>query len=292
MTDFGKTFVYKIEQYNSNCFRIIKYNCNVFGKKNKSLFVNEEKNDNIDSDYLESSVSRSKRNIRRICLSNEFEYFCTWTVSSELADRFSVQNVQDKMREVLKDYQKKSIRYKEKIKNKRDKNRFQEFKYIYVIEKHKDGALHFHGLVKGFIPGDLVEYNENDFERLPYYILDTIHKGRKIYFSKTFSENLGYCTFTKINNYNACCNYIIKYISKDPVRNENDQIYFCSRGLTKGESWVKTSISKKFLDNGFDYFDDSGQLICTVKDIYIDNFNKDTRIDFITEVLDPDTTLF
>ena len=185
----SKTQIYKVEQYNSDCFRIIKYNADVFKKKERIL-ISADNNDDIDSNSLITSVSRSKRNIRRICLSNEFQYFATWTISSVNADRFSVQDAQDKMREILKDYQKKSIRYKNKIKNKREKERFIDFKYIYVIEKHKDGALHFHGMVKGLIPGDVYEYKKSDFDRLPYYILDSIDKGRKIYYSKEFSENL------------------------------------------------------------------------------------------------------
>ena len=36
-----------------------------------------------------------------------------------------------------------------------------------------------------------------------------------------------------INNYIACCNYIMKYITKDCVRNEHNQIYISSRGLKK-----------------------------------------------------------
>lgn len=281
------TKLYKVERYNSNCYRIIEYNCSVFGHKEKKLILDHQNNDDIEKEHLLQSVSRSKRNIRRICLSNEFQYFATWTVSSEFADRFSVQNVQDKIRELLKEYQRKSISYKNKIKNKRDRERYDTFKYIYIIEKHKNGALHFHGMVKNMLPFDLKEYKKEDFKSLPYYILDSIDKSRKLFYSDFFSNKLGYCTFSKIQNYNACCNYIIKYISKDPVRNENDQIYFCSRGLNKGEDKVFSAFPKKFLDNCYEYIENDN-VICRVKDIYLDNFNKDTCNDFIASVFSDD----
>lgn len=156
--DFNSTYIYKIENYNDNCERIIKMPVSIFGSNGRKGSIKRDKNDRIDSEKLSSSISRSKRNIRRICLSNDFEYFATWTVSSEFADRFSVQDVEKRIRYLLKEYQRNN----------------KDFKYIYVFEKHKNGAIHLHGLVKGL--SDLRQYNENDFKSLPYYILDTIDK--------------------------------------------------------------------------------------------------------------------
>jgi len=51
------------------------------------------------------SLSRSKRNIREICLSNDFEYFVTFTVDSKNADRFSLDECQCLIRKRLKSYQ-------------------------------------------------------------------------------------------------------------------------------------------------------------------------------------------
>ena len=283
--DLKSTKLYKVERYNSNCYRIIEYNCSVFGSKEKHLILDQDKKDNgIDKEHLKQSISRSKRNIRRLCLSNEFQYFCTWTINSNFADRFSVQQAQEKMRELLKEYQRRSMAYKKSLKNERDRSRYETFKYIYVIEKHKNGALHFHGMVKNMLPGDLELFDRNNFDKLPYYILDSIDKNKKLYYSNFFNDKLGYCTFSKINNYNACCNYMIKYISKDPVRNENDQIYFCSRDLSKGSDKIFSAFDLDFFDNCYEY-KENDNLICRVKDIYLDNFNTDTKNRFLNFVI-------
>lgn len=274
------TYIYKIENYGC-CERVIKMPVNIFGKCGKKGSIKRDKDDRIDENKLKSSISRSKRNIRRICLSNDFKYFATWTINSEYADRFSVQECQKKMQYILRKYQ-------EKNKN---------FKYIYVFEKHKNGALHCHGLVKGM--PDLREFIESDFDKLPYYILDTIEKGRKIYYSEYFSNKLGYNTFTKIDNYAAVCNYIIKYITKDPVRNENDQVYFCSKGLIKciSEEYKTFFDEDKFFKNTYKtiynyYNQNTGQieerLLCEVKDIYPDDFNLATKIDYFIDTTNPD----
>lgn len=46
-------------------------------------------------------------------------------------------------------------------------------------------------------------------------------------------DTLGFNSFSKIHDYNKTCNYIMKYITKDCVRNEQNQIYISSRGLKK-----------------------------------------------------------
>lgn len=279
------TYVYKREHYTDNAERIIKIPLGIFksrkGIKNvkKRFNILADKDDIIDKEKLRTSISRTKRNIRRLALSNDFEYFATWTISSEFADRFSVDSVESKMKYLLKEYQR------------HNKN----FKYLYICEKHKDGALHFHGLVKGM--QDLELYKKEDFEKLPYYIIDTIEKGKKIYHCPYFDDKLGYNTFTQIKNYSACCNYILKYISKDPVINENNQVYFCSRGLIKciSEDYL-TDIPDVYFTGSYKHYYDSVDkygkpiklLLCEVKDIYIDSFNKSTKLDYIIDTLDKD----
>lgn len=63
-----------------------------------------------------------------------------------------------------------------------------------------------------------------------------LYINKNYYLSSVDFDKLGYNSFSPIKDYNKCCNYITKYITKDCVRNESNQIYFCSRGLSKGES--------------------------------------------------------
>ena len=57
------------------------------------------------------------------------------------------------------------------------------------------------------------------------------------YLSNPTLNKFGYNSFSKIIDYNRCCNYITKYITKDCIRNEHNQIYISSRGLKKADKY-------------------------------------------------------
>lgn len=178
--------------------------------KNKvKNFVNFFENSVDEKEIERISISRTKRNIRKICLCNNFEYFATFTVNSKYCDRFSLEVVQDKIKKICK---------KIKRKNK-------EFAYIYITEKHKNGAFHFHGMVKGI----------------------DLYKNSNGYYSNIDFDTLGFNSFSKIKSYNKCCSYITKYMTKDFVKNDTNQLYFCSRGLSKGHEELMIDIDLKEL---------------------------------------------
>ena len=182
--------------YNDNDFRIVKIkSCRNSGfeelKKNEGFIdVNSEEVKRV-------SLSRTKKNIKELALCNNFQYFCTFTVNSLKSDRYTLDTVQSDLKKILK---------KIKRKNK-------DFAYLLITEKHKDGAFHFHGLVKNIY--DLYT-NENGYLS-----------------SEIFTNELGFNSFSKIKDYTKCCNYITKYITKDCIKNSHNQIYISSRGLKK-----------------------------------------------------------
>lgn len=189
--------MYKFYQYNDNQCRIVI---------TKNFLLTHNKNDKEKNQYLTGntesdicSLSRAKRMIREYSLCNDFRYFFTSTINSKLADRYSLSECQKKIRRCMK-----TIKQKNK-----------SFKYLFITEKHKDGAFHFHGLCS-----DLELYiNTNGF-----------------YSSKDF-DRIGFNSFSKINSKEKVSNYMIKYITKDCVKNEAGSIYFCSRGLKRAISY-------------------------------------------------------
>lgn len=228
-----KYFMY---QYNSDSFRIV-LNKYTKGKgfedtrNKKEIFIPQ-----TDSEELQrQSLSRTKRNIREIALCNDFTHFATLTVNSEKCDRFSLTECQQTMKKKLK---------KIKRTNK-------DFAYIFITEKHKDGAFHFHGLVKG----------------LPLYVNDN---G---YFSNNVFDELGFNSFSKIRDFNKTCNYITKYITKDCVKNENNQIYISSRGLKKA---VKYEIEPINVD--WSYVND----FCCIRDFNVNEMSQEELLNFMT----------
>lgn len=199
---------------NSSYYRLVLPKTNRKGYT-LSEVVNDLNNDvhikTFSAEIDRISLSRTKRNIREICLSNDFEYFVTFTVDSKNADRFSLDECQSLIRKRLKTYQKWICK---------------DLKYILITEKHKNGAFHFHGMMKGL--------RESDF-----YI------NKNGFLSNRMFDKVGFNSFCNIDgNYVRCCNYIIKYISKDCIKNSNNQIYFCSRGLKKADRFdVKIDIN-------------------------------------------------
>lgn len=188
--------MYKFYQYNDNICRIVI---------SKSSYVPHKESEtekhymtgNTESDIC--SLSRAKRMIREYSLCNDFTYFFTSTVNSEMADRYSLSECQKKIRRCMK-----TIRQKNK-----------SFIYLFITERHKDGAFHFHGLCSN----------------LELYI-----NNNGYYSSKDF-DRIGYNSFSKIKSKEKVSNYITKYITKDCVKNESGSIYFCSRGLKRAISY-------------------------------------------------------
>lgn len=189
----------KLYMYNEKYFRLIRFKAlrqKGFEdeKKNKTGFKNDEENQR-------TNLSHTKSRIRELALANSFEYFATITVNSDFGDRFHLDEVQNLL--------------KKQIRNIRLKN--PNFKYLFITEKHKNGAFHFHGLVKN----------------CEFYI------NKNGYLSNEYFDRVGFNSFLKIDDrkdsYSKVCNYIAKYITKDCVKNSAGSTYISSRGLKKAD---------------------------------------------------------
>ena len=84
---------------------------------------------------------------------------------------------------------------------------------MFVAEKHKDGAIHLHGVLD--IDEDYLILNKNG-----YYSIKNLAK-------------LGFNSISLIRNKEATARYVSKYISKNMVKNSHNQRYFCSKGLNR-----------------------------------------------------------
>lgn len=249
---FTKNQVYETKyflyQYNDYNIRIVKhkYSRNSGFEEDKQFsFIPKTEKEEIDR----VSISRTRRNIRELALCNDFEYFVTLTIDCQKCDRYSLDECQELLRKTLKAYKRKN----------------KNFAYLLITEKHEKGSFHFHGLFRGVNSDDLVEFKEEDFEKLPYYILKNIRHGQSIYYTKFFDSKMGYCTLSKIRDYNKCCNYITKYITKDCVKNDAGTVYISSRGLKKASRYQIEPIDLDFqFENDF---------VC-IKDFTISSLDK------------------
>lgn len=205
--------------YNDTYTKLIVQN--VSDKKQKNNIIGGFYDNEKESER--ASLSRTKRNIKEICLANRFEYFATLTINKQSCNRLVLSECQDLL--------------KKKLKALKGKNT--DFGYIFITEKHDKEGFHFHGLIKGIDCSNFDLFTSKDFDlslgnKLPYKLINSINRGDTVYHFPFF-DTIGYNTISPIRDYNKCCNYITKYITKDCVKNEHNQIYISSRGLKKAE---------------------------------------------------------
>lgn len=157
-----------------------------------------------DPDELEHiqrrNLQKTKTRIRDYVLSNDFKYFITLTFAD---DRNDDTRCFKKLENWLK-YQKK---------------KYGKFSYIFIPERHKDGCLHFHGVLGEFT--GVIEYS------------GVKHKGAEVF---NLSEwNYGYSTATLIQSKKKTASYVTKYITKNlshDIVPKGKKKYWSSRGLT------------------------------------------------------------
>jgi len=164
----------------------------------------------ISDEDLERSIRRTRSKIRDICMVNSFELFVTFTFKAE--KKSDAQRIQ-----VLKDW----------IKN--QKKRVGKFEYLVIAERHKSGALHFHGFFRGY-EGELVPAEHKGRK--------IIKKGRQLYNFKNYKS--GFSTVIKIDkgaqSQATLSNYVAKYITKDTPNINGRHRYWASQSINRPET--------------------------------------------------------
>lgn len=259
-----------------------------------ALKTSKEKKVTTEEEIERVSISRTKRRIKDICLSNDFEYFITCTVNCESADRFSLLECQTKLIKIMQKIRRKQkdALFAEFLLKGLDKDIikliFKEndilFKYIFVTEKHENGAFHFHGMIKNVPVEQVIDFNDDlkQGKKLPYYILDKLSEGIPLYHLKLFDE-LGNNVVEPIHTYNRACSYMVKYMLKDYVKSAENQIFFCSKGLTRPSVYIypDEDLSKIF-GKKFVYNKETGERV-EVDDFYQNDFCQKRDIDLEVE---------
>lgn len=96
------------------------------------------------------------------------------------------------------------------------------------------------------------------------------------YLSSRDFDELGFNSFSKIENLEKVSNYILKYITKDCVKNSKGTVYISSRGLKKA---TVTELSND-LDINFDYIND----YCSIKDFNVNNLSRDELLNIMSSM--------
>ena len=170
------------------------------------------------------SNSRAKQKIYELARSNEWEYFLTLTFAK---DRYEYDILTAKLKNWI---------------NRTKKTYAPDMKYIFVPELHKDGALHFHGIV-------------SDIGKLP--LVDSGHKdksGNTIYNIDCYK--MGFTTATKVTDSGRVASYLTKYITKDLMSySKGKKKYWASRNLNQPnitEYCIKSEDIEEFIARNMD----------------------------------------
>ena len=155
-------------------------------------------------DATHRSARRSKVAVHDIVMSNNWDFWCTFTFNPKKVDRYNYDRVSSKMRMWL--------------------NRQKDLRYIIVPEYHKDGAIHFHALIANY-RGTLRPTKR----KTP--------NGQQI-FRANFGS--GFHEFVQLDqNKEAIATYMIKqYITKENIELFGRKRYWTSRGLDRPVSHI------------------------------------------------------
>lgn len=173
-------------------------------------------------DYrLDESVSRSRRLLTDLILCNRFSYFCTFTFDGErVGDRRDYQALKSRLLKFFNNYRQRVD---------------PTFRYVAVPERHKDGSIHFHGVVSGFPLGELVQ--PPTIPKRVDGVLKRVPNTPGYLDWPRYSSKFGFFSCSRIRDTYRCALYCCKYLTKDFSSwiGKGQQVVLHSKGLARPE---------------------------------------------------------
>ena len=200
---------YKIKRYNQNLYK------HVFMKKHLASFYDELRmhspKNTVNTKKLECNMSRAKQKVFEWAMCNEWDYFVTLTLDKKKYDRYNLKKYISDLSLFIRHYRERHDVV---------------IQYLFLPERHKDGAWHIHGFLRGDIV-DLVYNGKFNKKTLKYYLT-----------WESYSKKFGYMSIGTIDNHEAACKYMTKYITKDMSKRVTElgaHLYYVSKGLVCSE---------------------------------------------------------
>lgn len=229
--DIYDSNVFCVKKYGQNTVKIIQMeSCRKSGFEE---ITTTTKKGTKNTEKLSNNITRAKTNIREYALCNDWDFWCTFTINPQKYDRYHLD-------EYIKHFTKFIQNY--------NRRREEHIKYLFIPERHKDGAWHIHGFISGI--------EEKD-----------IYTNKYGYFTwKQYEEKFGFISMTKLDkDIDKLASYCLKYMSKDlekSVQDLNAHLYYCSKGLKKAEVLYK---GHAILHSDWDWIHPEG--FCKIKTI-------------------------
>ena len=152
-------------------------------------------------DGTDRAMRRAKSRVRDIALCNGFQYFVTLTLSASEVDRYDIKAIIKKLNGWCD-----------------NRVRRNGLKYVLVPERHKDGAIHFHGFFNGaleVVDSLTLSVGGKVIKPIGAKHRDSLlAKGAQIVYNLP-SWSLGFTTAIEVyGDYSKAVGYVCKYIGK------------------------------------------------------------------------------
>lgn len=213
MMQVGLNPSYGVKYYRDGFYKLIRYNHN-FSPKLPSD-PGEDKKDRGEGGKLSQARSRARSVVIQIGICNEWDYFFTGTIDSRLCDRYDLSSFYKSFSQWIRDERKR-------------KNCKIEF--LFIPEKHKDGAWHLHGFIRGLPAADIAPF------------VPGIHPQKLIENGflnwGAYARKFGFCSLAPIRDVVGAAFYVTKYISKDMESSLSEfgaHTYYASIGLKRAQ---------------------------------------------------------
>jgi len=240
---YAKTSLYSIKKYGD----LYKFTVSNAGKREKfkdipSEWLEDElppwptvdgftQGELPNVEKLDNSLSRTKNMVYDLALSNNWSWFCTFTINKQKYDRYNLTAYYKEFARWLYDYN----RYKMVNGNK--------IAYLLIPEMHEDGAWHLHGFFEGLPESHLSNFPAS----APSYLRDNGYLNWLPY-----SDKFGFCSFGHLRNTEAAGGYIMKYIGKgfkDRAKELGVPLYYRSKGLKVAAILKRGQIMDRFIED-------------------------------------------
>lgn len=240
-----------VKEYPNDKYKVTVFNNPLIIPKPKKGRTVSRSSEKPSDDAITESLRRTRTTIFDYALSNDFEYFVTFTFNPKKIDRYSIDETFNTMKYWLN----------------RQKKHSPDFAYVIVPEFHKDGAIHFHALIRAY-NGDMK----------PTKIFQN---GKRVYNVTGFTS--GFTNAQKMDDdQEKTAGYITKYITKDTINRFNKRRYWASKNLQKPvkhyDSLESLNISQYIIDDNIAYHSED-------YNISVYQFKRDSTVDSVYDLL-------
>ena len=240
-----------VKEYPNDKYKVTVFNNPLIIPKPKKGRTVNRSSEKPSDDAITESLRRTRTTIFDYALSNDFEYFVTFTFNPKKIDRYSIDETFNTMKYWLN----------------RQKKHSPDFAYVIVPEFHKDGAIHFHALIRAY-NGDMKP-------------TQVFQNGKRVYNVTGFTS--GFTNAQKMDdNQEKTAGYITKYITKDTINRFNKRRYWASKNLQKPVkhygSLESLNISQYIIDDNMAFHSDD-------HNISVYQFKRDSIVDSVYDLL-------